>query len=102
MITRIWHGTTRAVDADKYLNFLLEAGVRDYTTTPGNQEVRVWRSIKGDIAHFWTVSTWDDRDSIKAFAGEDIEKAKYYPEDDDFLLEFEPNVEHYETFVVKK
>jgi heme-degrading monooxygenase HmoA len=101
MITRIWHGTTRAVDADNYLNFLLEKGCKDYTTTPGNREVRVWRTIEADKAHFWTVSTWDDWDSIKAFAGEEINKAKYYPEDDDFLLEFEPNVAHYETFVVK-
>jgi hypothetical protein len=32
-----------------------------------------------------------------AFAGEDVEKAKYYPEDDGFLLEFEPRVVHYEV-----
>ncbi len=26
-----------------------------------------------------------------------MEAAKYYPEDKDFLLEFEPNVVHYEV-----
>jgi hypothetical protein len=31
-------------------------------------------------------------------AGDDFEKAKYYPEDDDFLLEFEEKVEHFEVF----
>jgi heme-degrading monooxygenase HmoA len=101
MITRIWHGTTKAADADKYLNFLLESGVRDYCATPGNQEVKIWRSIEAGVAHFWTVTTWDNVESIKAFAGEDISKARYYPEDDDFLLEFEPNVVHHETFLVK-
>jgi hypothetical protein len=35
---------------------------------------------------------------IKNFAGQDIEKAKYYPEDDDFLLEFEEKVQHFEVF----
>ena len=34
---------------------------------------------------------------IKAFAGDDIELAKYYPEDKDFLIEFEPKVVHYEV-----
>ena len=35
--------------------------------------------------------------SIRAFAGEGVETAKYYPEDKDFLLEFEPRVIHYEV-----
>ena len=35
---------------------------------------------------------------IKNFAGENFEKAKYYPEDKIFLLEFEENVTHYEVF----
>ncbi|SMO52110.1 antibiotic biosynthesis monooxygenase [Solitalea koreensis] len=101
MITRIWHGKTKASDADAYLDFLLKTGTKDYRATPGNIEVKVWRKIKANIAHFWTVSTWDNYESIKAFAGEDVEKAKYYPEDNNFLLEFEPTVLHCETFNVK-
>lgn len=101
MITRIWHGRTKAADADKYLDFLLETGIQDYKATPGNLEVRIWRNIEADVAHFCTVSTWENKESIKAFAGEDINKARYYPEDDRFLLELEPNVIHYETFVIK-
>jgi len=31
---------------------------------------------------------------LKAFAGEDVEAAKYCPEDKEFLLEFEPNTVH--------
>jgi heme-degrading monooxygenase HmoA len=101
MITRIWHGKTKKADADRYLSFLQEKGVQDYLNTPGNTGVRIWRTIEQDIAHFWTVSTWESRESIAAFAGEDISKAKYYPEDQDFLLEFEPTVTHMETFVIK-
>jgi hypothetical protein len=36
-------------------------------------------------------------DAIRGFAGEDVERAKYYPEDQDFLLEFEQTVVHYEV-----
>ena len=39
----------------------------------------------------------ENLEAIIAFAGDDAEKAKYYPEDDGFLLEFEPSVVHYEV-----
>jgi hypothetical protein len=32
----------------------------------------------------------------RAFAGKDVERAKYYPEDAGFLLEYEPRVQNYE------
>jgi hypothetical protein len=37
--------------------------------------------------------------AIKDFAGSDPERAKYYPEDEGYLLGFEPTVEHYEVLV---
>jgi hypothetical protein len=45
------------------------------------------------------MTLWDSVESIKRFAGEDIHKARYYPEDKDYLLEMEPHVTHYEVFV---
>jgi hypothetical protein len=101
MITRIWHGKTKSADADRYLAFLQEKGIKDYLNTPGNTGVRIWRRIENDVAHFWTVSTWENTECVAAFAGVDITKAVYYPEDRDFLLEFEPMVAHMETFVIK-
>jgi heme-degrading monooxygenase HmoA len=97
-ITRIWHGRTRAEHAEEYLQFLIDTGVPDYKSVPGNLSVEIWREIDGEVCHFWTVTKWDSFDSIKQFAGEDYEKAKYYAEDDKYLLEFEPNVRHCETF----
>jgi hypothetical protein len=58
----------------------------------------VLRRIDNDIAHFITLSFWETREAIAAFAGADIEVAKYYPEDEKYLLEFEPTVTHYELF----
>src|SRR4030095_17183280 len=98
VITRIWHCVTLASKADEYLEFLKESGVKDYKSTTGNLSVKIWRRIEGDTAHFWTVTTWDSYESIRRFAGDDFEKAKYYPGDAEFLLEFEPNVIHCETF----
>ena len=97
-ITRSWHGRTKVEHADEYLQFLIDTGVPDYRRIPGNLSVEIWREIEGDVCHFWTVTKWASLDSIKQFAGEDFNKAKYYPDDDKYLLEFESNVRHCETF----
>ena len=97
MITRIWHGTTPVSKADQYIEFLHQTGVRDYQATEGNLGVYILRRIEGDRAHFLTLTFWDSVEAIKRFAGDDYEKARYYPEDSDFLLEFEESVTHYEV-----
>lgn len=98
LITRVWHGRTHRKDADEYLDFLRRTAFPDYSSTPGNLDVEVWRRLEGDVCHFWTVTKWDSFESIERFAGKDIEKAKYYPEDSRYLLEFEENVIHCETY----
>ena len=100
-ITRTWHGRTKAEHADEYLKFLELSGVPDYAKTEGNLSVKILRRIDGDVCHFWTVTEWDSIESIKKFAGDDYENAKYYPEDKNYLLEFEPTVTHCETFEYK-
>lgn len=98
MIARIWHGRTRAADAGRYLEFLKQRAIADYKSVPGNQGVYLLRRVEGEQAHFLTLTFWESRQAIEGFAGAEIDKAKYYPEDKDFLLEFEPTVTHYEVF----
>ena len=101
MIVRIWHGRTKSKDAVVYRQFVIETGIKDYTSVNGNLGAQIWQREEEDITHIWTVSWWKDIESIKAFAGDEIEKAKYYDEDKRYLLEFEPNVMHCETFNFK-
>lgn len=98
LITRVWHCRTLAENADDYLRFVTERAVPDYKSVEGNLSVEIWRRFEGDICHFWTVTTWDNLESIKAFAGDDFERAKYYAEDPGYLLEFEDTVIHCETY----
>ncbi len=102
MITRVWHGKTRAEHADRYLQFLLHEGIKGYGNTEGNISIRVWRKIENGFCHFYTVSEWESIEAIKKFAGEEYEKAVYYPQDSGILLEFEEKVSHYETYVVRQ
>ncbi|MFN2159577.1 MAG: antibiotic biosynthesis monooxygenase family protein, partial [Anaerolineales bacterium] len=71
--------------------------VPDLRATPGNKEVKVHRRKEEDLVHFLLISYWDSLDSIAAFAGSDIDKARYYPRDREYLLELEPGVLHYEV-----
>jgi heme-degrading monooxygenase HmoA len=97
MIARLWHGVTAAKDYDAYWAFLHQRAIPDYRAVPGNLGVRLFRRREGERAHFLTLSYWASLDHIRAFAGDDIDRAKYYPEDRGFLLEFEPTVQHWEV-----
>ena len=98
MVARIWHGRTPLQKSEAYLQFLIVRALPDYRSTPGNVSAKIFRRHAADAAHFITFTLWESLDSIRAFAGEEIEKAKYYPEDQQFLLEFEPTVQHFEVF----
>ncbi len=95
MIARIWHGRVKTEKSKEYLQFLHKRAVPDYLSVPGIREVRILDRMEGPVTHILTMTYWDSYDAIRGFAGEDTEKAKYYPEDKDFLLEFEPHVLHY-------
>jgi heme-degrading monooxygenase HmoA len=95
MIARQWHGRVPAERADAYYEYLLRTGLPDYRRTPGNRGVYVFRREEGAVAHFLLTTLWDSIESIRAFAGADVERARYYPADTDFLLELEPTVTHF-------
>ncbi len=97
MIARIWHGRTPAPKSDAYVEYLKVSGVRELQQTPGNRGVFVFRRTGTETADFLVISLWDSTDAIRAFAGADLEKARYFEEDGEFLLDFELNVAHYEV-----
>jgi drug/metabolite transporter (DMT)-like permease/heme-degrading monooxygenase HmoA len=96
-LARLWHGRTRAEQADAYLDFLRARAVPDYAAAPGNRGVVVLRRIEGAEAHFQALTFWDSEAAVRAFAGPDVTRAHYYPEDAAFLLEREPHVVHYDV-----
>jgi heme-degrading monooxygenase HmoA len=91
----MWHGRTLRSKADAYTRFLEQRAIPDYQSIPGNLSVAIMRRDEETVSHFLTVTQWDSEQSIGAFAGAQPLKAKYYPEDRDFLLEFEDLVQHY-------
>ena len=100
-VARIWRGATRAEDRDRYVEYLEGTGIADYLATPGNRGVEVLTRIEGDRALFTIRTLWDSLDAIRAFAGDDVEVARFYPEDDAFLVERELTAEHHDVAAVR-
>ena len=97
-ILRIWRGTTLRERADDYADYLTRTGLPGYLRTPGNTSVACTRRDLGDTVEFCMVTTWTDIEAVKAFAGADPDVAVFYPEDDDYLVDRELTVSHYEIF----
>ena len=97
MIVRMWHGRVPTEKAGAYRAFTNGRAIPDYRSVPGNISVHVLERREGEVTHFITLTFWENLDAIRAFAGEDPEQAKYYPEDAAFLMEYEPRVVHYEV-----
>ena len=87
----------RRDDAAAYAEYIANTGMAEYRSTPGNQGAWMLRRDDGDHSEIITFSLWDSRDSIRAFAGDDIDQAVFYPEDDRFLIERDLRVRHYEV-----
>lgn len=97
MIARRWHGRVPAAKADDYLVLMRGVAIRDYRATPGNLGAWCLHRREGDIVHVEMFTLWESREAISGFAGEDIQAAKYYEFDADFLLEMESQVVHFEV-----
>jgi uncharacterized protein YndB with AHSA1/START domain/heme-degrading monooxygenase HmoA len=98
MIARMRRGRVRTDKVGKYLDILERTGMAEYRRTPGNAGAQLLTRDLGDgRSEVLTLSWWSDLEAIRAFAGDDIEAAKYYPEDDAYLLEREPTVAHFQV-----
>jgi heme-degrading monooxygenase HmoA len=97
VIARIWKGAVRADDADAYLDYLEETGFKEYRETPGNRGLVALRRVMGDRCEYLLLTLWDSMDAVRMFAGDDVETAVFYPEDDRFLVQRDTTSSHYEV-----
>jgi heme-degrading monooxygenase HmoA len=97
MIARIWRGATKAEDGETYLRYLHETGLRAFRETPGNVGAYCLRRVVGGRAEFQIVSLWESLDAVRRFAGDEIDRAVFYDEDERFLVERENSVAHFDV-----
>ncbi len=98
MIVRTWHGRTKLSDGDAYEQFMKERAAPDYASVEGLKHLYFLRRDEGDVAHFLLITHWETMEAVARFAGADPAKAKYYPEDEQYLLEKEAAAQNYDVF----
>ncbi|MEO1286315.1 MAG: antibiotic biosynthesis monooxygenase [Chloroflexota bacterium] len=102
MIIRLWRGRTLLSKADEYENLMRQLAIPDYSAVDGLLDYYFTRTDYEAYSEFLLITHWDNLENIKSFAGEDYQKAKYYDEDKDYLLDFPEFVEHFQVFAHSK
>jgi heme-degrading monooxygenase HmoA len=98
MLARAWRGWVRTGQAATYAGYITRTGLSAYGKAPGNLGAQMWTADLGDgRTEVMTVSWWSSRADIEGFAGQNIDVAVFYPEDDDYLIGRETTVSHYEV-----
>jgi heme-degrading monooxygenase HmoA/uncharacterized damage-inducible protein DinB len=97
MIARSWDGLTRADQADVYTDYIRRTGVTDLAATAGNRGVYLLRRREGEETRFRVLSLWDSMEAVRRFAGAEPARARYYPEDERFLKDLPPHVDHFDV-----
>ena len=98
-LARIWHGRVANAKAVEYEKYLYEGGVTKMRARPSNLGVQVFRKTDGAFTDFLVVSYWPSRDSVREWAGADIDQTRYLDRDKEYLVELEPLVQHYDIIV---
>lgn len=98
-ILRQWRAEIRRDARDAYAAYVRRTGLAAYVSTPGHLGAAIaLRDIDRDRSEIMTLSLWSSMAAIEAFAGTPPDRARYYPEDDRFLLTRPDTVRHYDVF----
>lgn len=97
MILRLWRGKVPAAKAEEYRQYQREVGPPGYRAIPGNLGVYMLGRDLGDLYEVSFLTLWESWDAIRQFAGDPIDKARYYDRDFEFLVDPPDKVEHFEV-----
>jgi heme-degrading monooxygenase HmoA len=97
MIIRTWRGLARQERADAYVDYFRETGLAEYRATPGNLGVTMLRRAVAQGIEFLIVSRWSSMEAVRTFAGEEPERARFYPDDEAYFVSVEEHADHFEV-----
>jgi antibiotic biosynthesis monooxygenase (ABM) superfamily enzyme len=99
MISRVWHGWTKPEHADAYEALLRNTIFPWIERVDGYRGAFLLRRDAGAEVEFVTITRFDSLDAVRAFAGEDYERAVLLPEAEALLERYDERSTHYETVV---
>lgn len=102
MIVRLWKGRVAAERAEEYRKYQEEVGPPGYEKVEGNLGIYVLGRSLGEEYEIAMLTFWDSIESIRSFAGDPVDAAKYYEHDFEFLIEPPEKVDHYEVLLAAR
>ncbi|HEY3011713.1 MAG TPA: hypothetical protein VGJ36_03115 [Gemmatimonadales bacterium] len=97
MISRIWHGWTSPENADAYESLLRDEIFRGIAARQlaGYRGIDLLRRELSNTVEFVTIMWFDSLDAVRAFAGEDYERAVVPPSARELLAHYDDRSAHY-------
>ena len=96
MVVRMWRGWTKGQDADRYERHYRSEVLATLRQVPGFCGARLLRREVGEETEFVSLTFFEDLDAIRAFAGEDYDKAVVAGEAREVLVRYDARVRHYD------
>jgi len=96
MIVRIWRGRAVADNADAYFRHVTGTVFPELGTRAGHEGAWLLRREVDGETEFLAVTFWESLDSIRSFAGDDVDTAIVEPEARAVLSGFDDFARHYE------
>jgi len=97
VIARYWRGRVRSRDVEAYTAYVRRTGIAAHRATPGNIASTMLVKLEDDEAEVVVISVWDSLDAVRRFAGDSVERAVFYPEDQRYLIAADPVARHYDV-----
>ena len=95
MIVREWRGRAEARNASAYVDHFRGNVLPELHRIDGFRGASLLCRDRGSEVEYVVLSRWASMDAVRAFAGDDVEKAVVEPQAVAALLDFDPRVEHY-------
>jgi antibiotic biosynthesis monooxygenase (ABM) superfamily enzyme len=99
VIARLWRGWTSPENAEPYERFLREQMFPSMERVPGFRGAELLRRETGAEVAFVTISRFDSLDAVRAFAGDDYERAVIEPQARALLSRADERSEHFEVAI---
>ncbi len=97
MIARIWRGSAKGDNAEAYRRHVTETVFPALEAIAGHRGAYLLRRETREGTEFLAVTLWDSLAAIRAFAGDDPERAVVEPAARAVLADFDEFARHYEV-----
>jgi heme-degrading monooxygenase HmoA len=99
MIARVWRGWARPPDVAAYEAHFREAVLPHLERIDGFRGARLLRREDGDEVEVMAITWFESMDSVRSFAGDDVERAVVEPAARAVLTRWDDCCVHYEVAV---